>query len=189
MQAWFVARTKYRKETCAQRHLERRGLRVFLPRMIELRYDQPASVSPHLAPLFPGYLFVRMRFPVEYCSVIWAPGVRELVSFGDGPVPVDDEVIDEIRRRCDVTGAVYTTPAPWRPGDRLEIPVGPFAGQLATVLGVTPSRRRVKLLIAFLARQTPLEVPLAALPSTAHGTACPPPRAGLVETRACNAAV
>jgi transcriptional antiterminator RfaH len=180
MHAWFVARTKHRKEACAQHNLEGRGLTVFLPRVVELRYDHPASVSRRLIPLFPGYLFVRMCFPADYGPVMWAPGVRELVSFGGGPVPVDDAVIEDLVRRCGVAGVLDAAPARWRPGDRVEIPVGPFAGQLATVLGVTPSRRRVKLLIAFLARQTPLEVPLGALSASARGTmhaASPPARA------------
>jgi transcriptional antiterminator RfaH len=188
MHAWFVARTKHRKEACAERALERRGLTVFLPRIVELRYDQPASVSRRLVPLFPGYLFVRMCFPADYGPVTWAPGVRELVSFGGGPVPVDDGVIDDLVRRCDVAGVVDAAPARWRPGDRVEISVGPFAGQLATVLGVTPSRRRVKLLIAFLARQAPLEVPLAVLPPSGRGAVRAAFRSARGEPRACDVA-
>ena len=59
------------------------------------------------------------------------------------------------------------------PGDRVEIPKGPFAGLLATVVTVMSSRRRIKLLIDFLARRTCVEMPLFSVrePSTNRTTA------------------
>jgi transcriptional antiterminator RfaH len=161
--AWFVVRTKTQQEGYAKTSLELRQLRVFLPRIIELSHTGESVSRRRPAPLFPGYLFVRMLFPVDYHRVIWSPGVRDLVSVGTGPVPISEHVIEEIRLRCDASGVVAIAPAPWCPGDRVEIPQGPFAGLLATVVTVMPRRRRIKLLIDFLARQTAIEMPMSSL--------------------------
>ena len=178
--AWFVVRTKVQQETYAKRHLEQRGLTVFLPRIIELH--DPAATAPRRQPaaLFPGYLFVRMQFSADYHRVIWTPGVQALLSFGSGPVPVADEVITDIRCRCDTNGIVWVPPARWTPGDHVEIAAGPFAGQLGTVLTVMPSSRRIKLLIAFLARQTSVEVPLSTLATDAGAARRVARRSGFV---------
>jgi transcriptional antiterminator RfaH len=161
--AWFIARTKAQREAYAQENLEIRRLDVFLPRVIEVDFENRNIARRRPAPLFPGYLFIRMNFPLDYYRVIWTPGVRDLVALGSGPVPIGDAVVESIRCRCDNSGVVRLPPAPWSPGDRVEIPSGPFAGLLATVVSVMPRRRRVKLLIDFLAQQTPVEMPLAAL--------------------------
>lgn len=163
--AWFIVRAKAKREAYAKNNLELRHLTVFLPRITELDYDG-ANISKRApAPLFPGYLFVRMYLHLDYYRVIWAPGVRDIVSLGNGPVPLPDRAVEEIRARCDTSGIVRVPPASWRPGDRVEIPKGPFAGLLATVVTVMPSRRRIRLLINFLARQTCVEMPLLALHS------------------------
>ena len=161
--AWFVARSKPNRDDHALRSLELRGLEVFLPRIVEEnRYPSFfARVQP--APLFPGYLFVRMDLPVDYPRVIWAPGVRDLLCLGGGPVPVADQVIEQIRLRCDARGIVLVPWTPWNRGDRVEIASGPFAGLLATVETVMPQRQRIKLLIDFLARQTSVDMPLASI--------------------------
>lgn len=161
--AWFVARTKPNREDHAQRSLGLRGVDVFLPRIVE--EERYAAIFPRVqpAPLFPGYLFVRMDLPIDYPRVIWAPGVRELLCLGGGPVPVGDQVIEQIRLRCDARGVVHVPWTPWNRGDRVEIASGPFAGLLATVETVMPQRQRIKLLVDFLARQTSVDMPLAAI--------------------------
>lgn len=161
--AWFIVRTKPQQEGYAKQTLELRRIRVFLPRIIELSYDEAPVERRRAAPLFPGYLFVKMNFPLDYYRVIWSPGVRDLIAMGGGPIPLSDAVVDEIRCRCDTSGIVQIPPAPWSPGDRVQIPAGPFEGLLATVVTVMPRRRRIKLLIDFLAQQTPIEMPLASL--------------------------
>jgi transcriptional antiterminator RfaH len=160
--AWFVARTKPNREDYAERTLRLRRIDVFLPRIVEVT---PAALGrPRTpAPLFPGYLFVRMDLFAEWQRVIWAPGVRDLVCLGGGPVPIEDAVIDRLKERCDEQGVAYVSPAMWSRGDRVEIADGPFAGLLATVETVMPQRRRIKLLIEFLARQTSVDLPLTAI--------------------------
>jgi len=159
--AWFIIKAKSKREAYAKDNLELRQLTAFLPLIVEPRYAGLAP-KPRPSPLFPGYLFVYMELPLDYHRVIWTPGVQRLVSLGDGPAPVPDSVVEEIRNRCDPRGVIHMAPAIWKPGDRVEVPSGPFAGVLATVVTVVPKRRRIKLLIDFLSRQTCVEMPILA---------------------------
>lgn len=171
--AWFIVRTKPQRETYAKKNLELRQLRVFLPRVIEFTHEEADLQKRRAAPLFPGYLFVWMQFPLDYYRVIWAPGVRDIVGLGSGPIPISEDAVEAIRCRCDTSGIVRMLAAPWTPGDRVEIPTGPFAGLLATVVTVMPRRKRIKLLIDFLAQQTPVEVPLSLLAPSRAGVPRP----------------
>ena len=162
MQAWFVARTKPSREDYAQRTLGLRGVNAFLPRIVEVDAISASRPRPP-APLFPGYIFVRMNLFIDFHRVIWAPGVRELLCGSGGPVPIDDGVIEQLQLRCDERGIAYVSSTSWTPGDQVEIAEGPFAGLLATVETVMPRRRRIKLLIDFLARQTSVDLPLTAI--------------------------
>jgi len=161
--AWFVARTKPNREDYAVRTLGLRGVTVFMPRIVEADCYLPAVGFRQPAPLFPGYLFVNVDLETEYHRVIWAPGIRDLVTLGGSPVPVDDLVVEQLRLRCDEQGVVHVSSAPLHRGDRVEIAAGPFAGLLATVETVMPRQRRIRLLIEFLARQTCVDMPLAAV--------------------------
>jgi transcriptional antiterminator RfaH len=160
--AWFVARAKPNREDYAERTLRLRQVDVFLPRIVEVSALAGARPRPP-APLFPGYLFVRMDLFADWQRVIWAPGVRDLVCLGGGPVPIDDGVVEQLKLRCDDQGVAWVSPAMWNRGDQVEIADGPFAGLLATVETVMPQRRRIKLLIDFLARQTSVDLPLTAI--------------------------
>src|SRR5262249_15905930 len=86
--AWFVARTKPNKEDYAERTLRLRRVDAFLPRIVEVG---PDAVS-RPAPLFPGYLFVHLDLFADWQRVIWAPGIRDFVSLGGAPIPIDDAV-------------------------------------------------------------------------------------------------
>src|SRR5437660_12644127 len=78
---WYVVRSKTRKEDYAVQQLERRGVAVFLPRIVEYNRDD-------VAPLFPGYLFVHIALLDQYYRVVWTPGVRSFVAFGPTPTSV-----------------------------------------------------------------------------------------------------
>src|SRR5256885_6440684 len=86
---WYVVRSKARKEDYAVQQLERRGVRVFLPRILEWGRDE-------VAPLFPGYLFVCIALLEQYYPVVWTPRVRSFVAFGATPPPLPDILISFI---------------------------------------------------------------------------------------------
>ncbi len=153
---WFVVRTKPRREDYAQGQLARRGVDTFMPRILEHSRE---GTAPLIGPLFPGYVFVWIRLASQYTSVIWAPGVRSFVAFGEIPSPVDDEVIEFIRERCGSEGIALAAPD-FHDGDHVRVTRGPLGGLLGVVQGHVNGRRRVQVLMELLKRRTQVTVPV-----------------------------
>ena len=148
---WYVVRTKARKEDYAVQQLERRGVAVFLPRILEFGHDE-------IAPLFPGYLFVHVALLEQYYRVIWSPGVRTFVAFGPTPTPVQDSVIRFIAASAG-EGGIIRALAPFKTGDRVQIRSGPLAGLMAVVQRPCSGRGRVQILLDFLRQGATVELP------------------------------
>ena len=148
---WYVVRTKARKEDYAVQQLERRGVTVFLPRILEFGHDE-------VAPLFPGYLFVHVALLEQYYRVVWAPGVRSFVAFGPTPTPVQESVIRFIAASAG-EGGIIRAIAPFKQGDRVQIRSGPLAGLMAVVQRPCSGRGRVQILLDFLRQGATVELP------------------------------
>src|SRR4051794_12911977 len=88
---WFVVRSKPRKEDFAVQSLGRRGVVAFCPRILE-----PVGMTNDWAtvPLFPGYLFVHIELHSGFHTVMWTPGVKGFVSFGEMPTSVQPEIVN-----------------------------------------------------------------------------------------------
>jgi transcriptional antiterminator RfaH len=151
-QQWYVVRTKTRKEDFAVQQLERRGVRVFLPKLLEYGRDE-------VAPLFPGYLFVRIDLLAQYYRVVWTPGVRSFVAFGATPTPLGDAVVRLIHASAGDGGIIRQEPR-FQAGDRVQITGGPLAGLLAVIEQPCSQRGRVKIFLDFLRRGATVELPI-----------------------------
>jgi transcriptional antiterminator RfaH len=148
---WFAVRSKAKKEDYAVQQLERRGVATFLPRIVEYGRDQ-------IAPLFPGYLFVHIVLLEQYYRVVWAPGVRNFVSFGEVPTPVQESAIHLIR--ASASDGIIRPLAPFKAGDRVQIKSGPLAGLVAVIQRPCSGRGRVKILLDFLRQGISAELPV-----------------------------
>ncbi len=148
---WFAVRSKAKKEDFAVQQLERRGVATFLPRILEYGRDQ-------IAPLFPGYLFVRIVLLEQYYRVVWTPGVRSFVAFGEVPTPVQESAIHLIL--ASAADGVIRPLSPFQPGDRVQIKSGPLAGLVAVIERPCPGRGRVKILLDFLRQGISAELPV-----------------------------
>lgn len=149
---WYAVRTKTRKEDFAAQQLEGRGVGVFLPRIAEYG-------CPDIAPLFPGYLFVRIALLAQYYRVVWTPGVRSFVAFGAVPTPVPEGVIQLIGASAGEDGVIRPGMR-FRPGDRVQITSGPLAGLVAVIENPCSRSGRVKILLDFLRQGTSVELPV-----------------------------
>ena len=156
---WFVVRTKPKREGYAQEQLSRRGVDTFLPRILE---PGRTTSEPIIGPLFPGYLFANISLATQYTRVIWAPGVRSLVAFGDVPSPVDSDVIHFLQERCGEEGIVRAIPS-FEDGDAVRVKSGPLAGLVGVVQGQVSGRCRVRVLMELLRRRTHVTVPIQML--------------------------
>ena len=102
---WFAIHTKTRRESFAATNVCALSLDVFLP---ELKTDYfPRGVARHASkPLFVGYFFARFCPEVALEAVRRSRGVLQVVSSGRNPLPVNEDVIREIRGRVDADGYV-----------------------------------------------------------------------------------
>jgi transcription antitermination factor NusG len=149
---WFVVRTKAKKEDYAVQQLERRGVAVFFPRILDYGRE-------HVAALFPGYVFVHIALLEQYYRVVWTPGVRNFVAFGLTPAAVQESVIYLIRSSAGEGGVIHQLP-PFRPGDRVQINGGPLAGLVAVIQRPCSQRGRVQVLLDFLRQGASVELPV-----------------------------
>ena len=155
MLAWYVISTKARREQFAQEQLNRRAVETFLPRIIE---PGRIGIKPVIAPLFPGYLFVRIDLDLQYFDVVWTPGVRKFVGFGALPCPVDDAVVDFLFARGGQEGILRPLPI-FKEGDMVRIKHGPFEGLVGIIERPGCGQGRVRVLMELLRRQTRVDVP------------------------------
>jgi transcriptional antiterminator RfaH len=146
---WYVVYSKPHKEEQAQFHLRTKGLEVFFPRLDLVRV---AEKRKRIIPLFPNYLFVRFHLPTEFHYIIWSPGVKRLVSFGDKPIPLDERVVIFLKKQTDDHGLIKAH-SQLRIGQEVEIRGGPFDGLIAIIQDPPDARGRVKILLKLLSRQ------------------------------------
>jgi len=72
------------------------------------RYTNPfTGVSSNVVrPLFPRYVFAQFEVAHSLRRVCFTRGVHSVVSFGNGPTTIDDEIIELIQLRVDEDGLV-----------------------------------------------------------------------------------
>ncbi|MDK1117630.1 MAG: transcription termination/antitermination NusG family protein, partial [Anaerolineae bacterium] len=96
---WYALRSKPHKDDLLWSQLVIREIETFYPR---LRVQTVNPRARKVRPYFPGYMFVRIDLEhVNLSSLQWTPGAVGLVSFGEEPAWVPDELITAIRRRVD----------------------------------------------------------------------------------------
>lgn len=153
---WYLVQSKPRQAERAAVNLVQQGYSVFHPQLMVERIRRGRRVVVEES-LFPNYLFIRLRRWVDN----WYPlrstrGVARLVSFGREPLPVEDAMIEEIRRRLEAR----PVQSGLSPGQKVEIIEGPFRG-LEAIFKVHQGERRAQLLIELLHRQVTLTIPIA----------------------------
>ena len=158
MKYWYAVRTKPRCEAFAEANLQRLGVEVFLPMLME---GKPMSMVDRKStmPLFPGYLFVRCAMPAEYRAVCYARGVKDVVSFGAGPSIVDDSIIDSIKGQA-VDGIIEIAIGTLVPGKAVRIHEGPLCGLDTVFEKKLNGASRVVLLLKALSYQARVVIDL-----------------------------
>jgi transcriptional antiterminator RfaH len=148
---WGVVQTETCRERLAIDSLERAGFIVFCPRLKIKKLGR--TTTP---PLFPNYLFV--KFFQQWWAARWALGVIRVCMAGDHPSKLDENIMQEIRKRQGPDGFIRLKPAPQlKYGERVRILGGRLDGQLALYAGQT-SRQRIRVLMAILGQEAPVEL-------------------------------
>jgi transcriptional antiterminator RfaH len=150
---WYVVQTQASAEAKAVAHLQRQGFATYLPRYLKRR-RHARRVETIAAALFPRYLFVEIDITAQrWRSIASTSGVSRLVSNGDWPAAVPDEVVAGLRGREDAAGYVRLDQRPkFRLGDRIRVMEGAFHDCLAIFDGMS-DRERVEILLDLLGRK------------------------------------
>lgn len=147
--------------------LQDRIFRVVVPveREVEIREGQRKNIERRV---FPGYILVEMMELHEgdppsdevWYAVRNTPGVTGFVSSGDQqrPVPLREEEVQKILKRMESEEPkVHVS---FRVGQTVHIIDGPFADFRGTVDTVDMTKGKVRVLVSFFGRETPVELDL-----------------------------
>lgn len=172
--AWYVVHCYSGYENKVKKGLEQRinsmGMhdriyRVVVPieKEVEIKEGQRRNIERRV---FPGYILVEMMElqqgePVSdeaWYVVRNTPGVTGFVSSGDKPVPLrEDEVAKILKRMESEEPKVHVT---FRSGQTVHIIDGPFTDFRGTVDNVDMTKGKVRVLVSFFGRETPVELDL-----------------------------
>ena len=125
---WYLVHCKPRQERCALQNLEQQGYDCYLPLLVSEKLSNGA-ITKYAEPLFPRYLFIRLDTSdsaKSWSPIRSTPGVSKLVSFGNQPAKVGDELVDLIRAR--ETSGEIAEKRLFEPGESIRLVNGSFAG-------------------------------------------------------------
>ncbi|MDO5737408.1 MAG: transcription termination/antitermination protein NusG [Propionibacteriaceae bacterium] len=137
--------------------------------VVELRNNTRKTVTRCV---LPGYVLVRMELTDESWGVVrHTPSVTGFVGHGQTPVPLSvDEVLHMLTPSVIARVAAETSGTSARQrgkkvevidfeiGDSIMVADGPFAGMHATITEINPKNARLKALVDFMGRETPLDL-------------------------------
>lgn len=123
---------------------------------IELKDGQRRTVAKKV---FPGYVLVEMTMTDESWYVVRnTPGVTGFVGMGTRPVPLEDKEVDLILRQ--MKSEVPRVKVGFSKGQNVRVIDGPFIDFVGVVDEISPDKGKVKVLVSFFGRETPVELDL-----------------------------
>lgn len=163
---WYVVHTYSGYENKVKTNLEHRitsmGVQdkifeVVIPteEEIEIKDGQRRTVQKKV---FPGYVLVQMVLDDESWYVVRnTPGVTGFVGSGNKPTPLREEEVKQILRRIKAEGPAKVKVS-FSKGERVKVVDGPFTDFIGIVDEISPEKGKVKVLVSFFGRETPVEL-------------------------------
>ncbi len=168
---WFVIHTYSGYENKVKTNLEHRiesmgvGDKIYevvIPteEQVEIRDGQRRTVQRKV---FPGYVLVQMLVTDEgippndsWYVVRNTPGVTGFVGAGSHPSPLDDAEVKHILRRMKMEAPKVKVS--FSKGERVKVVDGPFTDFIGIVDLINPEKGKVRVLVSFFGRETPVEL-------------------------------
>lgn len=126
---------------------------------IEIKSGQRHKVTKKL---FPGYILVEMKMNNQSWNVVRnTPGVTSFVSSQDEqgkliPSPLGDKEVDTILKRMEA--GVPEVKIGLSKGQSVHVTDGPFLDFAGVVDNVNPEKGKVRVMVSFFGRETPIEL-------------------------------
>ena len=168
---WYIIHTYSGQEERVQKNLEQRIqsldmqgkiFQVVVPTEEEIVLKD-GKRRPERKKVFPGYILVQMSLDDESWYVVRnTPGVSGFVSIEDEnekrpkPVPLEDEEVEGILRQIE-SGAPKVAVG-FQKGQMVRISAGPFADFMGTVSDIDAGKGKIRVLVSFFGRETPVEL-------------------------------
>ena len=150
MQNWFVLNTKPKKEFQVEKIFSEAGFTIYNPKFIQ---------EKKIKPFFPGYEFIYFDFPEQYRLVRYTRGVKRVVGNEAGPIPIAEEMVEQIRAR-EIDGAIELDKYGVVPGvgDEIEVMEGPLKGLRGIFKRELTEKERVLILLNYVSYQGQLVI-------------------------------
>jgi transcriptional antiterminator NusG len=163
--SWFVVHCYSGYENKVRHNLEQRietmGMKdkifdIVVPteEEIEVREGKRRTVERRV---FPGYILVNMVMTEESWYVVRnTPGVTGFVGMGNTPTPLRPEEVSQIIKRMEAEAPRIKVT--FKTGERVRIVDGPFNDFRGTVAEIDMERAKVRVMVNFFGRETPVEL-------------------------------
>jgi len=107
--------------------------------------------------VFPGYILVQMLLDEDSWYVVRnTPGVTGFVGMGNEPTPLRQDEVDKIMNR--MAAEAPKVKFDFQIGEKVRIGAGPFADFIGTVSEIDQDRAKVRVMVSFFGRETPVEL-------------------------------
>jgi len=107
--------------------------------------------------VFPGYILVEMVMNEESWYVVRnTPGVTGFVGSGNKPIPLREDEVNRILKRMEAEAPKIKVN--FKTGQKVRIVEGPFEDFMGVVDAIDLDRARVRVLVNFFGRETPVEL-------------------------------
>jgi transcriptional antiterminator NusG len=121
---------------------------------VELRDGTRRTIERRV---FPGYILVEMLLDEDSWYVVRnTPGVTGFVGSGNKPTALRQEEVDKILKRMEAEAPKIKVN--FKVGQKVRIVEGPFEDFTGTVDDIDTDRARVRVLVNFFGRETPIEL-------------------------------
>jgi transcriptional antiterminator RfaH len=155
---WYVIHTHPKQEDRACSNLEVLGAPTFNPKIRERRYNQFVISSTYVTkPLFPRYIFAQFNVSDLYHKVRFTRGVYNVISFGEGPTSIDEEIVALIRSNIKEDGFVRIDKG-IKLGDRVIVKDGPLKNLAGIFEREMKDTDRIRILLETVSYQAHIEI-------------------------------
>jgi len=121
---------------------------------IEVKEGQRRTVERRV---FPGYILVQMVLSEESWYVVRnTPGVTGFVGMGNTPTPLQPQEVAQIMKRMEAEAPKIKVN--FKVGQKVRIVDGPFNDFIGTVGEIDAERAKVRVMVSFFGRETPVEL-------------------------------
>lgn len=106
---------------------------------------------------FPGYVLIQMVLTDDsWITVRTTQGVTGFIGVDNQPSPISQSEVDQILKTTEEDKPKYQ--APFSIGDVVKVTNGPFTDYIGSIDSIDQERGKIRVLISFFERETPVEL-------------------------------